>query len=211
MTTYVVIQHLLLAIGFHLIVLLSSSFTVSKTQAQTQTELLLALLGDKDKSEHLIPASCFYPLLSRVFTHMYSTFLPLFSLQSHNERFQPRTPPLCPCLSGSSLRLNTLLSLSPLFCFKSLHSNAAQQPGEIFLFFFFPLTLLPPPHLGRPRPTGTYLVSVFIPTACLWPTGKQQSVICLQVDRNLPFSSSLAPAHTSKHVICVWIEEGRVR
>lgn len=109
----------------------------------------------------------------------------------------------------SSLRLNTLLSLSPLFCFKSLHSNAAHQPGEEFYFFFQPPR--PPPHLGRQRPTGTYLVSVFIPTACLWPTGKLQSVICLLVDRNLPFSSSLAPTLTSKLVTTTCLNLGRGR
>lgn len=53
-------------------------------------------------------------------------------------------------------------------------------------------------------------MSVFIPTACLWPTGKLQSVICLQVDRNLLFSSSLAPALTSKHVttLCLDLRQG---
>lgn len=140
--------------------------------------------------------------------YTYSTFLLLFSLQSHNERFHPRTPPLCPCLSNSSLRLNTLLSLSPLFVLSHfipmLHSNLVRA------FFFYFLPPLPPPHLGRQRPTGTYLVFVFIPTACLWPTGKLQSVICLQVDRNLPFSSSLAPALTSKHVtaLCLDLRQG---
>lgn len=39
----------------------------------------------KTRVEQLLPALCFYPLLSRILTHTYNTFLPLFSLQSHNE------------------------------------------------------------------------------------------------------------------------------
>lgn len=94
----------------------TSCFTISNTHTQSQTqaraELMLTLLGDKDKSEHLIRALCFYPLLSRVRTHTYCTFLPLFSLQSHNERFHPRTPPLCPCLIPEAQ--HTPLTLSSL-------------------------------------------------------------------------------------------------
>ena len=72
-----------------------------------------------------------------------------------------------------------------------LHSNWVRT------FFFLPP--LPSPHRGWQRPTGTYLVSVFIPTACLWPAGKLQSVICLQVHRNLLFSSSLALTFKERH------------
>lgn len=46
---------------------------------------------------------------------------------------------LCPCLSSSSLRLHVPSRF--FFCFKSLHSNAAQQPGDFFFFSFFPLPL----------------------------------------------------------------------
>lgn len=105
----------------------------------------------------------------------------------------------CPCLSSLSLRLNTLLSLppSPFFVLSHFIPMLHSSRVRIFIFFVPPLR---PPHLGQQRPTGTYLVSVFIPAACLWPTGKLQCVICLQVDRNLPFSSSLAAALTSKLV-----------
>lgn len=62
---------------------------------------------------------------------------------------------------------------------------------SLFILMLCSTQLIPSPlstvlHLGQQRPSGTYLVSVFIPTACLWPTGKLQSVIFLQVDRNLP-------------------------
>lgn len=166
---------------------------------------MLTLLGPKYTSEHLIRALRFHPLLSRVFTHTYRTSLPLFSLQSHNERFRPRTPPLCPCLIPEAQRAR--LPLSPFFVLSHFIPMPHSSRVRIFIFSLPPF---PPPHLGRQRPTGTYLVSVFIPTACLWPTGKLQSVICLQVDRNLPFSSSLSSALTSKLVTTLCLNLRRV-
>lgn len=148
------------------------------------------LLGDIEKSAHLISELCSHHLPLRVFTHTHThtspSFLPLHVLQSHNEGFHPRPPPLCPCLCSSSLRL---FHSSPL-CFSlvlsyfipMLYSNRA-----VYFFIYFSPTLL---HLGQQRPTGTYVVCVFIPSARLWPRGKLQSVISLQVDRNAPLSSS---------------------
>lgn len=168
----------------------TSPFTVSKTQTETQAqaELSLTLLGDKDKSEHLIPALCFYPLLSRVFTHTYSTFSlckVTMSDSIHGHLFSVLVSPALPWGSTHSSPFSSL-------CFKSLHSNAAQQPAEDFYFFLPPL---PPPNLGRQRPTGTYLVSVFIPIACLWPTGKLQTVwsVCKLIE------ISHSPPHARSH------------
>lgn len=83
-----------------------------------------------------------------VSTHSYQEFshtriapFSLSSLQSHNEWFHPRTPPLCPCLIPEAQ--HTPLPLFFRFCFKSLHSNAARQPGEDFYFFCQLLSLLP--------------------------------------------------------------------
>lgn len=159
----------------------------------------------KTRVEQLVPALCFYPLLSRILTHTYNTFLPLFSLQSHNEWFHPRTPPPL----SLSLQLIPEAPRFPLASFfvlshfiPMLHSNRV-----IFFFFsFFPPPSLPLLHLGQQRPTGTYLVSVFIPTARLWPTGKLQSVICLWADKNLPFSSVLVPTLTSKHFTALCLD-----
>lgn len=160
----------------------------------------------KTRVNILIQALCFHPLLSGDFTHTYCTFLPLFFTKSQW---------VIPSTDTSSLSLSHPWGSThfspPLFVFvlshfiPMLHSSLVR----IFFIFFLP-TPLPPPHQGQQRPTGTYLVPVFIPTACLWPTGKLQSVICLQVDRNLPFSSSLAPALTSKLVttLCLNLRSG---
>lgn len=96
----------------------------------------------KTRVEQLLPALCFYPLLSRILTHTYNTFLPLFSLQSHNEWFHPRTPPPL----SLSLQLIPEAPRFPLASFfvlshfiPMLHSN---RVIFFFLFFsFFPLPL----------------------------------------------------------------------
>lgn len=178
------------------------------TQTRAPAELLFTLLGDKDKSWTAPSSIMFLPAaIKNSHTHTYNTFLPLFSLQSHNEWFHPRTPPPL----SLSLQLIPEAPRFPLASFfvlshfiPMLHSNRV-----IFFFsflFFFPPPSLPLLHLGQQRPTGTYLVSVFIPTARLWPTGKLQSVICLRADKNLPFSSVLVPTLTSKHFTALCLD-----
>ena len=159
----------------------------------------------------IIWALCVYPPLSRVFTLTYCTFLPLFSLQSHNEWFHPRTPPLCPCLSSSSPRLRIPLP-SPFFFVLSrfipmLHSN--------WVIFFFLFLFLFSSTSSPSGPTTAYR-DLF--GACLYPQssslayGKLQSVICLRVYRDLQFFSLRVLFSLQSTSQCdVWIHGEAVR
>lgn len=119
-----------------------SHFSCSWTEAVA--ELLLALEGAKDKSQHLVPALCSYPALSRLFTLAYSTFLVHFA---KSQWAIPSTD--CSSLS-LPLRLSPSGSAHSFDCLKSLHSNATRQP-------------FPPPQSG---PTQAYW-DLF--GACLYP------------------------------------------
>lgn len=111
------------------------------TQTRAPAELLFTLLGNKDKSWTAPSSIMFLPAaIKNSHTHTYNTFLPLFSLQSHNEWFHPRTPPPL----SLSLQLIPEAPRFPLASFfvlshfiPMLHSNRV-----IFFFFsFFPLPL----------------------------------------------------------------------
>lgn len=136
--------------GFHALLLLLFPVVHNRFQSQAQAELLLTLLGDEDKSEHLFAASCFYSLLSRVFTHTYSTFLPLFKVTMSDSIHG-----LLLSVLVSSLRLH--ISAYFLFCFKSLHSNAAQQPGDF------------PPFSSPSSPSGPTKAYRDLFGYCLYP------------------------------------------
>lgn len=70
----------------------------------------------KTRVEQLLPALCFYPLLSRILTHTritpFSRFSPYKVTMSDSIHGLLL---LCPCLSSSSLRLHVSLSLLFLF------------------------------------------------------------------------------------------------
>lgn len=84
--------------------------------------------------EHYVSTHC-----RQVFSHTLVAPFPLFSLWEDAMSDSIHGLPL-PVLV-SSLRLKTVLPPIPLFCFKSLHSDAAQQPHKFLLPYL--LCLLP--------------------------------------------------------------------
>ena len=116
-------------------------------------------MGHKDKSEHSHSSIMFPPTpIGRFHTHVLHLSPSLLYKVTMSDSVHGHLLSVL----VSSLRLNTLLSPSFRFCFKSLHSNAAQQPGEDFFYFFFA-------NSSPPSPSGPTKAYRDLFGACLYP------------------------------------------
>lgn len=114
---------------------------------------------------HLIPGQEWTSHLSIMFppnaikcfhTHVSHLSPPFFcSLQSRNEQFSPRTPPLCPCLIPEA---QLSRPPTPLFFFPVLSVFIPMLLSSLVILFYFLPPPFSPPKPGHRRPTGTYLV-----------------------------------------------------